>query len=102
MFRNEEGVRGNSLKIHRRFTAVKPPGLNLSGIELQRAATVFAPTTKGRRMSKLKMHFHWLDPQVSRAFRSGVSLHGHTSHSRESMNMVPDYARQSRTLSLLV
>lgn len=51
-------------------------------------------------MSKLKMHFHWLDPKVSRAFRSGVSLHGHTSHSRESLNMVPDYARQSRTLSL--
>src|SRR5262245_40259013 len=51
-------------------------------------------------MPRLKMHFHWLDPDVSKQFRSGVSLHGHTSHSRESMNMVPEYARQSRTLSL--
>jgi hypothetical protein len=53
-------------------------------------------------MSKLKMHFHWLDPKVSRGFRSGVSLHGHTTHSHESLNMIPEYARQSRTLSLAV
>jgi hypothetical protein len=49
-----------------------------------------------------KMHFHWLDARPAGAFRSGVSLHGHTRHSRETMNMVPDYARQSRALSMVV
>ena len=53
-------------------------------------------------MQKMKLHFHWLDPTPLKCFRSGVSLHSHTSHSREAMNMVPDYAHQSRTLSLRI
>jgi hypothetical protein len=47
-----------------------------------------------------RLHFHWLDAKVSDAFRCGVSLHSHTSHSREGMNLIPEYARQSRALSV--
>jgi hypothetical protein len=53
-------------------------------------------------MQKMKLHFHWLNPDVCNGFRSGVSLHSHTRHSRETMSVVSDYARQSRALSLAI
>ena len=50
-------------------------------------------------MPRLKLHFHWLDKKISSTFRSGVSLHSHTSYSREMLHVVPDYAYRTRMLS---
>jgi hypothetical protein len=33
--------------------------------------------------------FLWKEPDVSRRFRSGVSLHSHTLHSEESLDILP-------------
>jgi hypothetical protein len=33
--------------------------------------------------------FHWIEPAAARRFRSGVSLHSHTSLSRETLMFVP-------------
>jgi hypothetical protein len=33
--------------------------------------------------------FHWIDPAAARRFRTGVSLHSHTSLSRETLMFVP-------------
>jgi hypothetical protein len=35
--------------------------------------------------------FFWRNPVVDASFRSGVSLHSHTMHSRESLDMIPRY-----------
>jgi len=35
------------------------------------------------------IHFHWQQPDVARRFRTGVSLHGHTLHSQESLGFIP-------------
>ena len=36
--------------------------------------------------------FAWRNPEVSRQFRTGVSLHSHTMHSQESLSFIPLYA----------
>jgi hypothetical protein len=37
--------------------------------------------------------FHWIDPAAARRFHSGVSLHSHTSLSRETLLFVPRYTQ---------
>jgi len=41
-----------------------------------------------------RIYFLWLDRQAPRRFRRGVSLHGHTMHSRESLAFLPRFARR--------
>jgi hypothetical protein len=35
------------------------------------------------------VQFHWQSPEAFRPFRTAVSLHGHTLHSRESLGFIP-------------
>ncbi len=39
-------------------------------------------------MKSLKVHFHWQDRSVHERFRTGVSLHSHTLHSRECLDFI--------------
>jgi hypothetical protein len=48
--------------------------------------------------SRSRVHFAWQRPNVWEVFRSGVSLHSHTSHSRETLDFIP---RLSRAVPLL-
>ncbi len=40
----------------------------------------------------------WQNPRVADGFRAAVSLHSHTSHSRESLAIIPQYAHKSKFL----
>lgn len=40
-----------------------------------------------------QIHFHWADPATAKRFRSGVSLHSHTLHSKEWLDFIPRIAR---------
>ncbi len=40
-----------------------------------------------------RVHLLWRDRSVSRKFKTGVSLHSHTMHSRESLTFIPIYAQ---------
>ena len=48
--------------------------------------------------SRSRVHFAWQRPDVWKVYRTGVSLHSHTSHSRETLDFIP---RFSRTVPLL-
>ena len=48
--------------------------------------------------SRSRVHFAWQRPNVWEVFRSAVSLHSHTSHSRETLDFIP---RLSRAVPLL-
>lgn len=39
------------------------------------------------------LHFHWKDASATKRFRTGVSLHSHTLHSRELLDFIPRLAR---------
>jgi len=39
-----------------------------------------------------KVTYLWKEPGAHRSYRSAVSLHGHTNHSRESLYFIPEYA----------
>jgi hypothetical protein len=39
-----------------------------------------------------KVTYLWKEPEAARAYRTAVSLHGHTNHSRESLYFIPEYA----------
>lgn len=39
-------------------------------------------------MNHTRIHFHWCDRHVQRRFRTGVSLHSHTLHSRECLGFI--------------
>jgi hypothetical protein len=41
---------------------------------------------------RTQVRFLWRDPDVHRQFRTGVSLHSHTMHSRENLGFIPKYA----------
>ena len=43
-------------------------------------------------MKHTQVHLLWRDRTVCRDFRTGVSLHSHTMHSRESLSSIPVYA----------
>jgi hypothetical protein len=40
-----------------------------------------------------KLRFFWRDGLIPKEFRAGVSLHSHTMHSKESLEMVPRYTK---------
>ncbi|MCX6587675.1 MAG: hypothetical protein NTX13_14020 [Acidobacteria bacterium] len=40
------------------------------------------------------LYFLWRDPRVASQFRTGVSLHSHTMHSKENMAFLPRYAHR--------
>jgi hypothetical protein len=40
----------------------------------------------------------WKEPGVARSYRSAVSLHGHTNHSRESLYFIVEFAARYRPL----
>jgi hypothetical protein len=42
-------------------------------------------------MTATKIQFFWQDRSISKDYRSGVSLHSHTMHSEESLEMIPRY-----------
>jgi hypothetical protein len=44
-------------------------------------------------MKIIQFHFAWCDSTFTRRFRSAVSLHSHTMHSRESLDFLPHIAR---------
>ncbi len=44
-------------------------------------------------MKRTHVHLLWRDRTACRGFRTGVSLHSHTMHSRESLSAIPVYAR---------
>lgn len=48
--------------------------------------------------SRSRVHFSWRQPDVWKLYRTGVSLHSHTSHSRETLDFIP---RLSRSVPLL-
>ena len=51
-------------------------------------------------MLKSSVQFSWRDPDPTSAFRTAVSLHGHTMHSQECLNFLPRYLRRVPGLSL--
>jgi hypothetical protein len=42
-------------------------------------------------MKKTNLHYLWRDRRAAHSYRTGVSLHSHTSHSQESMALIPRY-----------
>ena len=44
-------------------------------------------------MKHTRVHLLWRDRGVSRDFKTGVSLHSHTMHSRENLAFIPVYAQ---------
>ena len=42
-------------------------------------------------MNHSTLTFLWQDPQIARGYRTGVSLHGHTLHSKECLSFLPRY-----------
>ena len=50
-------------------------------------------------MRQTKVHHLWRNPAVPDGFTQGVSLHSHTTHSRESLEFIPQYAHRSAFLS---
>ena len=42
-------------------------------------------------MTRARLHFLWQDRQAAKRFRTGVSLHSHTMHSAESLDVIPRY-----------
>lgn len=50
----------------------------------------------------LNIHLQWKDPSVAARFRTGVSLHSHTLHSRESLDFIYQAATRAPVLSAAV
>jgi hypothetical protein len=44
----------------------------------------------------------WEHPGIANGFTHGISLHSHTSHSRESLEFIPQYARRSKILGKIM
>jgi hypothetical protein len=45
-------------------------------------------------MKHHRVKFQWLDHDAFRGVRTGVSLHGHTLHSKECLSSIPHYVRR--------
>jgi hypothetical protein len=48
------------------------------------------------------LHLHWKDASTAARFRTGVSLHSHTLHSRESLDFIYHAAAQAPILSAVI
>ena len=53
-------------------------------------------------MAFSNLSFAWRSPEATRRFRTGVSLHGHTFHSREVLTFVPRISSRIPILSTVV
>ncbi len=53
-------------------------------------------------MNQSRLHFLWRERNVCRRFRTGVSLHSHTSYSRENLGFIPRYARKVALLAKIL
>ena len=49
-----------------------------------------------------QIHQSWKNRRVAETFRSGISLHSHTLHSRETMSFLPRHARRIPVVSGMV
>jgi hypothetical protein len=49
-------------------------------------------------MAETKLSCFWHAPDLGRNTRAGVSLHGHTNHSKESLQFIPELARKGPML----
>jgi hypothetical protein len=49
-------------------------------------------------MQHTKPEYLWRNPGAADGFACGVSLHSHTTHSKENLEFIPQYARKSRFL----
>jgi hypothetical protein len=46
------------------------------------------------------LSYHWKEPDAATAYRAGVSLHGHTNHSKEGLYFIVEYASRRPLLRL--
>jgi len=53
-------------------------------------------------MLKSSVQFSWRDPDPTSAFRTAVSLHGHTMHSEECLSFLPRYLHRVPGISQVV
>ncbi|HKE25811.1 MAG TPA: hypothetical protein VKB88_25810 [Bryobacteraceae bacterium] len=53
-------------------------------------------------MRESSVQFSWRDPRFGQAFRSGVSLHGHTMHSQECLSFLPTHLEKVPGISQMV
>ncbi len=53
-------------------------------------------------MKRPRVSFLWKDPDACRSFRTAVSLHGHTLHSREYFDFIPRYQERMPALAWLI
>jgi hypothetical protein len=51
-----------------------------------------------RTMRPSKPEYLWRNPGAADGFEYGVSLHSHTTHSKENLEFIPQYARKSKFL----
>ncbi len=56
----------------------------------------------GEPIDRCAVRFRWRDPRSQEGFRTGVSLHGHTMHSRECLWFLPRYLSLVPGLAQLV
>lgn len=54
------------------------------------------------RTIKTVYHFEWLDTNLPRSFRTGLSLHSHTCHSKEYLSFISRYARRYAAIRRLL
>jgi len=45
-----------------------------------------------------QLYFHWKQPRIAEGFATGVSLHGHTLHSQESLAFIPRFVKHMPAL----
>lgn len=49
-------------------------------------------------MTRARIHLAWKTPLSALGHRTGVSLHSHTSHSRETLDFIPRFSAHNRVL----
>lgn len=45
-------------------------------------------------MAQNQVSCFWNEPDIGREYRSAVSLHSHTNHSKESLRFIPQYTQK--------
>ncbi|MCW5978981.1 MAG: hypothetical protein KIT09_12950 [Bryobacteraceae bacterium] len=53
-------------------------------------------------MARFQIRSCWANPEAARTFAAAVSLHSHTSYSREPLSFLPDFVRRSGALGRLL
>src|ERR1035441_10931830 len=57
---------------------------------------------EGAEMASSTISYLWRDPNAPKGFRSGVSLHGHTNQSRETLDFLANFGNQYPTMRPLL